>query len=756
MGEYFELGSPCNAADFKYAESRMLLKACDHDSYTDVLECRVLMEGSSRTEIIVVLAGDGSVAHGNPGGIRRTERLAITINPTLPYPAIVRTLRKDFPPLSHRHYSTEGTPYALCLYNMPWSSVQRSWTAERFLDRLFWWLRESAELRLHRTDQPLEQLFYTSAFQLILPSNHLDFINDPSRHLCLHPLSSPPGAPRGFIAKPHTDEQIAQAGARGFRVLPLMVDRVGSSEVLAPPATLGQLQERLQQWGSELYSPLVEAVSGAVPSQGLKRPTADIDEGLLVLVWVPRGRETAIERYDVLCYAIPTPLLDLAQALDVVGPADQKGMHHRAIILGQHEPSNSVWKAIEVFPVEVRIALDAAGARKLSAIEAETGEFSAVLAGVGALGGLLAEIWAREGWGQWSYIDPDQLLPHNLCRHVGRESGLGQAKAQVLQTLTHQIYPTAPLAVAIAKSITSRDDDVQAVLSQASLLVDVTTTLDAPRELALRENVPRTASLFLTPSGQGCVLLMEDAERTLRTPALEAQYYRAILDNDWGQNHLAQHYGDIWVGGGCRDLSVKLAYERVALHAGILSRQMRRSARSNAARICVWQVDEDSEAVAAHAVPVMPVHTTVYGGWTVTHDDGLVAKLQQLRQAALPNETGGILLGVTDMASRSLVLVDVLTAPADSQASPCHFVRGTEGQPQALQEAQRRTAGLVDYVGDWHSHPDGCPARASVDDQNLLATLADRMATDGLPAVMLIVAEQTVSIYLQHNADSPS
>ncbi|MGX7767260.1 hypothetical protein ACWREW_19060 [Escherichia coli] len=36
--------------------------------------------------------------------------------------------------------------------DVSWSAVERNWTPERFIERIFWWLRESAEQRLHRED----------------------------------------------------------------------------------------------------------------------------------------------------------------------------------------------------------------------------------------------------------------------------------------------------------------------------------------------------------------------------------------------------------------------------------------------------------------------------------------------------------------------------------------------------------------------------------------------------------------------------
>ena len=53
-----------------------------------------------------------------------------------------------------------------------------------------------------------------------------------------------------------------------------------------------------------------------------------------------------------------------------------------------------------------------------------------------------------------------------------------------------------------------------------------------------------------------------------------------------------------------------------------------------------------------------------------------------------------------------------------------------------------RTAGMLQYVGEWHSHPDGCSVQASGTDQQALKMLMQQMAFDGLPALMLIVGQR--------------
>jgi len=62
---------------------------------------------------------------------------------------------------------------------------------------------------------------------------------------------------------------------------------------------------------------------------------------------------------------------------------------------------------------------------------------------------------------------------------------------------------------------------------------------------------PGVAWAFLPPSGRGAGLLMEDAQRRYRAASLEAQYYRAVLTQPWGESHL-DSAAQVRTGAGCR------------------------------------------------------------------------------------------------------------------------------------------------------------------------------------------------------------
>ena len=89
-------------------------------------------------------------------------------------------------------------------------------------------------------------------------------------------------------------------------------------------------------------------------------------------------------------------------------------------------------------------------------------------------------------------------------------------------------------------------------------------------------------------------------------------------------------------------------------------------------------------------------------------------------------------------------MVDVLAAPPDSEETEQTFVRGADGLEQALKEIASKTANVVQYVGEWHSHPDGFAANPSVDDLTLFGWLDQRAAEMGLAPVMAIVAQDQV------------
>jgi hypothetical protein len=229
---------------------------------------------------------------------------------------------------------------------------------------------------------------------------------------------------------------------------------------------------------------------------------------------------------------------------------------------------------------------------------------------------------------------------------------------------------------------------------------------------------------------------------------LEAQYYRAILDSDWGDTHLSGHLGRHWVGAGCREITLSMSDELVHLHAAILAQQLRKNSSQPEAKICIWDLQEDTGGIIPYGIPVFHSRSIQVNGWEIIWDEGFIENVKKYRAEALPNETGGILFGIIDQKDRTITLVKACRAPENSESSPSGFGRAAYPSTAVLYECYQRTAGIVTYTGEWHSHPPNYGALPSGDDIGQLQFLTSSLQIEGMPTLMVIIADFSVGIYL--------
>nr|WP_143546940.1 ThiF family adenylyltransferase [Rhodococcus sp. 06-418-1B] len=100
-------------------------------------------------------------------------------------------------------------------------------------------------------------------------------------------------------------------------------------------------------------------------------------------------------------------------------------------------------------------------------------------------------------------------------------------------------------------------------------------------------------------------------------------------------------------------------------------------------------------------------------------------------------ETGGMVLGAFDDATRT-VHIDVATGPPpDSDLSELYFGHGVQGSMEALKYNRRNTGDLIGFAGMWHTHPFGRAFPSEIDK----AGMASLVSPDGTGrrALMLIL-----------------
>jgi hypothetical protein len=700
---------------------------------------------SPALECFVVDVECDGVPSKNSKGILYRERLALCVPHDAKQLIKVLALRKDFPVFMHQFQVSPNEAASLCLYSESPSAVARTWTPQYFLRRIQWWLEKSSQGELHPSDQSVEPLFFTSNYELILPWNLDELRQQPGhRFVVIQGEERPDKSFTCFLIQTNPNCQIDRTVKHVDLVLPPIIHGL----IERDPATLGQLSDMLKQRGITLIEHLRTALQYGIDTKGTVASASDIGTVILLHIPIMRKEGAKPEKIARRAFLVPVSSLELGvscEALSLVDLArNSQPRYYKYESVSNTLPS-SAWRDQHILPMEVLIQSDGTAARRQSGI-VEAGP-TGVLVGVGSLGSALLNLWGRGGWGRWSAIDNDHIKPHNLSRHTAYSQHIGQPKATVAAHLHEAAMQGATtINPIVADACNLEQEPVLQAIKDAVLVVDASTTLEYPRAASSLDTLPRHFSVFVTPDGNGAVLLAEDQKRSHRLRTLEAQYYRALIECDFGKTHLSGHASTFQSGASCRDISLMMPYSRILGHASTLAEQIQAAAAEDSALIRIWQRDPASGAVAVHDVPVMAEQCLEFGDLNLYIDEGVLQRLRKLRQEQLPAETGGVLLGYYDFNINAAVVVAGLTAPPDSKSSPEFFERGTDGLKEAVEKASQRTSSEVRYIGEWHSHPPGCSASPSRDDLEQLIYLSLGMADEGLPVVQIIIGEQDVQV----------
>lgn len=244
--------------------------------------------GVPPVEVLVVDVECDGVPSRNSAGIQYRERLALCV-PEDPGALVeVLALRKSFPILMHQNHGTRDGAASLCLYFEPTRTVMRTWTPQRFLRRIQWWLEQSAKGQLHPADQPVEQLFFASKYELVLPWN-LDALRATAgMKMAVARSKTRPDGGETFFLRPIGGGGNKPAGSASL--IELTLPPVVQGFVERDPGTLGDLADMLSQRGVQLLPPLIAALSYGVGSAGV--PAGTVESFVVIVVHIPLVRES--------------------------------------------------------------------------------------------------------------------------------------------------------------------------------------------------------------------------------------------------------------------------------------------------------------------------------------------------------------------------------------------------------------------------------------------------------------------------------
>lgn len=705
-------------------------------AFVTLVECRRHLGDDGEIRETVVFDVEVERPQRCAHDIRRVERIAARFAAADNWYPEVTALRADFPQVPHLNLRDTEFPRSLCLYDQPWCQIALRWTPTAFVERARAWLAETAKGTLHQEDQPLEPVLAATGLSIILPPDLFSSWEEgEAKHLQVGLATA---EDKCRVLSTNTDRD---AGGLSVVAICLVANPRTHAAIKRRPSTLAELHDLLAGSGTDLRTELHDQLHIVEENQRWNRK-------LLIVIAFPLAREAGqdVEITDVWAFLTPSSIAEVGIAIGLwmKMPDDQR----LGAIMGETPDATGADIEIDVIAPQFGLSRDAAAAASATI----PNPCKIVAVGAGALGSQVIRLLAQSGFGTWTIVDEDQLAPHNTARHALSPMWTGWSKATALAHEISALYPTDALPVPITDEFvraSASDERLKEAVSASELILDISTSIPVARHIAndLKSDA-RRVSIFLNPSGNDLVLLAEDRNRAVQLDCLEMQYYREIAFNPDLSKHLAAPAGRIRYARSCRDVSSKIPTNLVTLHAAIAAEEVRNAQNADEAKATIWQTSQSPVEVKSTDIKVHPVERSRGGLWTLVVTRHAVNRLIDLRASKLPKETGGVLIGGYDLSRKIVYVVDTIPSPPDSKEWPTLYIRGSEGLAKEVTRITTVTDGQLEYVGEWHSHPDGCPCLPSNDDLKVFAWLTENMDDAGIPTLMGIAGEGRVAWYL--------
>lgn len=363
--------------------------------------------------------------------------------------------------------------------------------------------------------------------------------------------------------------------------------------------------------------------------------------------------------------------------------------------------------------------------------------------GCGSVGSKLAIHAARAGQDIAAVSDESSLSPHNMARHALGAELVGTNKAEALAKELSG-FGMAPIVNRGDLSVDLRDPErSKLIIPWAAAAINSTASLSVREALMSAATPRRRTRLFeaaLFGRGHGAFLLADGKGHNPSHCDLVAELY-ATLDDERAAKLLFDPAGglsEIQIGQGCGSLTMTMDDARLSAMTASLSQEISKAldTPTQEGLIVIGTADDDSPSTQWTRQIVPAFETVVIAGsdgWQLRLSRRVADRIRAEAKAYPSVETGGVMIGLTSARLKTVTVVDLLAAPADSRRTPSLFVLGTDGMQSAIHIRHEQSGRTLFDVGTWHSHiRDQGPSSTDWD------TAADLAAERAPPSILLI------------------
>ena len=121
---------------------------------------------------------------------------------------------------------------------------------------------------------------------------------------------------------------------------------------------------------------------------------------------------------------------------------------------------------------------------------------------------------------------------------------------------------------------------------------------------------------------------------------------------------------------------------------------------------------------------------------TLAISSDVIEKLYKYKQVnKSDNEAGGILLGRIKYDYSKYELIDISEPCNRDKRSRFSFIRNKNKAQKIINKAFKDSDGVVQYMGEWHTHPEVHPTPSSVD----IKLITDCTVQENIPNIIFLI-----------------
>lgn len=124
----------------------------------------------------------------------------------------------------------------------------------------------------------------------------------------------------------------------------------------------------------------------------------------------------------------------------------------------------------------------------------------------------------------------------------------------------------------------------------------------------------------------------------------------------------------------------------------------------------------------------------------------IIDEMNKYRQIDNRNESGGVLLGKKELNNFTYVISNITVPSVYDCSSKTSFVRNKDYTQQQINEIWKNSNGIVNYVGEWHTHSVNNPI-PSITDKRLIHQLY-RDKTNVFQHFFMIILGNTGNLFI--------